>query len=115
MSASPLGIVLAAGLGTRMKSATPKVLHTVAGVPLLTHILRTLEAVNARPVVVLSQESSAARSLVGDGSAVAMQDPPRGTGDAVRVALETDNDTDRTALNVYCDTPLVREELAPRR
>jgi bifunctional UDP-N-acetylglucosamine pyrophosphorylase/glucosamine-1-phosphate N-acetyltransferase len=110
VSASPLGIVLAAGLGTRMKSATPKVLHTVAGVPLLTHILRTLEAVKARPVVVLSQESSAAGSLVGDGATVAMQDPPRGTGDAVRVALETVKDADGTALIVYGDTPLVRAE-----
>jgi bifunctional UDP-N-acetylglucosamine pyrophosphorylase/glucosamine-1-phosphate N-acetyltransferase len=110
MSRSPLGIVLAAGLGTRMRSQTPKVLHHAAGRPLLSHILATLADVGARPVVVLSQESSAARSVIDDGAQVVMQDPPRGTGDAVRVALEAASDADGTALVVYGDTPLVRAD-----
>ena len=112
MSGSPLGIVLAAGLGTRMRSQTPKVMHTAAGVPLLVHILRTLEEVRAVPVVVLSAESSAARSLLTlfTGATVAMQDPPRGTGDAVRVALDAAKDAQGTALIVYGDTPLIRSE-----
>src|SRR4051794_2484219 len=97
-------------MGTRMRSGTPKVLHTAAGRPLLSHILATLGELGARPVVVLSPESSAARSLLPEGTAVAMQDPPRGTGDAVRVALETVKDGDGTALIVYGDTPLVRAE-----
>ena len=109
MIQSPLGIVLAAGLGTRMLSQTPKVLHPAAGKPLLSHILTTLESVGARPVVVLSQESSAARSLVTNGR-VAMQDPPRGTGDAVRVALAEAPEKTGEALIVYGDTPLVRAE-----
>lgn len=112
MSESPLGIVLAAGLGTRMRSQTPKVLHTAAGVPLLMHILRTLEEVKAVPIVVLSRESSAARSVVSlaKDATVAMQDPPRGTGDAVRVALDAAKEAQGTALIVYGDTPLVRAE-----
>jgi bifunctional UDP-N-acetylglucosamine pyrophosphorylase/glucosamine-1-phosphate N-acetyltransferase len=110
MTQSPLGIVLAAGLGTRMRSQTPKVLHTAAGRPLLGHILATLGELGARPVVVLSRESSAARSLLSNGATVAMQDPPRGTGDAVRVALEAAKDAKGTALIVYGDTPLVRAE-----
>jgi bifunctional UDP-N-acetylglucosamine pyrophosphorylase/glucosamine-1-phosphate N-acetyltransferase len=110
MTDSPLGIVLAAGLGTRMRSQTPKVLHTAAGVPLLSHILRTLDEVGAVPIVVLSRESSAARSLLSNGATVAMQDPPRGTGDAVRVALDAAKDAQGTALIVYGDTPLVRAE-----
>ena len=109
MTDSPLGIVLAAGLGTRMRSRTPKVLHPVAGKPLLSHILGALAEVGARPVVVLSPESSAARSLL-NGATVAMQDPPRGTGDAVRVALEAVRDKAGDAFIVYGDTPLVRGE-----
>src|SRR5919201_1098197 len=92
MSGAPLGIVLAAGLGTRMRSQTPKVLHTAAGRPLLTWILGTLAEVGARPVVVLSKESEPARALLNGDATVAMQDPPRGTGDAVRVALEAAKD-----------------------
>src|SRR5205814_344836 len=65
--------------------------------------------VGARPVVVLSRESSAARSLVNGGT-VAMQDPPRGTGDAVRVALDAVKDSGGDVLIVYGDTPLVRAE-----
>ena len=113
MSESPLGIVLAAGLGTRMRSQTPKVLHLAAGRPLLGHILGTLDEIGARVVVVLSRESSAARSLLGgrsNGATVAVQDPPRGTGDAVRVALGAAKDAHGTALIVYGDTPLVRAE-----
>lgn len=110
MTGSPLGIVLAAGLGTRMRSQTPKVLHAAAGVPLLSHILGTLAALGAAPVVVLSRESEPARALLGEGVRVAMQDPPRGTGDAVRVGLETATETTGVALIVYGDTPLVRPE-----
>ena len=110
MTGSPLGIVLAAGLGTRMRSQTPKVLHTAAGRPLLAHVLATLAELGARPVVVVSRESSAARSLLSNGATLALQDPPRGTGDAVRVALEAAKDANGTALIVYGDTPLVRAE-----
>ena len=110
MTDSPLGIVLAAGMGTRMRSQTPKVMHTAAGRPLLTHVLASLAEVGARPLVVLSRESSAARSLLADGGRVAMQDPPRGTGDAVRVALDEAKDARGDALIVYGDTPLVRPE-----
>ena len=110
MSEAPLGIVLAAGLGTRMRSRTPKVLHTAAGRPLLSHVLAALAQVDARPLVVLSPESSTARSLLPDRVQVAIQDPPRGTGDAVRVALDAVKDARGTALIVYGDTPLVRPE-----
>src|SRR5712692_9067410 len=114
MSTSPLGIVLAAGLGTRMRSRTPKVLHTAAGRPLLAHVLASLAEVGARPVVVLSKESATARSVVGDGATVAMQDPPRGTGDAVRVALEAIKDKSGEVLIVYGDNPLVSAETLRR-
>ena len=84
---SKVALVLAAGLGTRMRSRTAKVLHPVAGSPMLAHVLATVRAAGARPVVVLSKESEAARAILPADVPVAMQDPPRGTGDAVRAAL----------------------------
>lgn len=70
-----------------MRSKTCKVLHPVAGRPLLSHVLDVCAALGARPVVVLSRESEPARAVVPAGVTVAIQEPPRGTGDAVRVAL----------------------------
>jgi bifunctional UDP-N-acetylglucosamine pyrophosphorylase/glucosamine-1-phosphate N-acetyltransferase len=57
---------------------------------------------------VLSKESESARAIVGDDAEVAMQDPPRGTGDAVRVALGAIKDGSGDAFIVYGDTPLLR-------
>ncbi len=108
MTAGPPGIVLAAGLGTRMRSQTPKVLHLLAGRPLLLHVLEAVRGAGARPVVVLSKESEPAQAIVGDGAVVAMQDPPRGTGDAVRIALGAVPDSSGNAFIVYSDTPLLR-------
>jgi bifunctional UDP-N-acetylglucosamine pyrophosphorylase/glucosamine-1-phosphate N-acetyltransferase len=108
MTAGPPGIVLAAGLGTRMRSQTPKVLHTVAGKPLLAHVLDAVRGAGGRPVVVLSKESEAGRAIVGADAVVVMQDPPRGTGDAVRVALGAIRETSGEAFIAYSDTPLLR-------
>ena len=110
MSAGPPGIVLAAGLSTRMRSQTSKVLHLVAGKPLLSHVLGAVRGAGARPVVVLSKESEPARAIVGDDAVVVMQDPPRGTGDAVRVALTAIPDGSGEAFILYGDTPLLRAE-----
>jgi len=93
-----------------MRSQTPKVLHLLAGRPLLSHVLEAVRGAGARPIVVLSKESEPARAIVGDGAIVALQDPPRGTGDAVRVALEAIPDPSGEAFIVYSDTPLLRAE-----
>src|SRR5438552_3132749 len=110
MSDAPLAIVLAAGLSTRMRSKTPKVLHPIAGRPLLAYVLETLRSVRARPLVVLAKESEAARDLLDRQARVVIQDPPRGTGDAVRVALAKANGDEGLAYIVYGDTPLLRAE-----
>src|SRR5438094_5536506 len=110
MTAGTPAIVLAAGLGTRMRSQTSKVMHLVAGKPLLAHVLEAVRGAGGRPVVVLSKQSASARAIVGDGAIVAMQDPPRGTGDAVRVALDAIPDPSGEAFIVYSDTPLLRGE-----
>jgi bifunctional UDP-N-acetylglucosamine pyrophosphorylase/glucosamine-1-phosphate N-acetyltransferase len=93
-----------------MRSRTPKVLHPIAGRPLLSHVLATVRGAGARPLVVLSKESEPARELLDPDALVAVQDPPRGTGDAVRVALEQADGARGLAFIVYGDTPLLRSE-----
>jgi bifunctional UDP-N-acetylglucosamine pyrophosphorylase / glucosamine-1-phosphate N-acetyltransferase len=79
-------IVLAAGEGTRMRSALPKVLHEIAGRPMIGHVLAALEPLApAETVVVLGQNSDAVAEAVAPAK-TAVQHPPRGTGDAVRAA-----------------------------
>src|SRR5207237_314058 len=107
MSDAPLAIVLAAGLSTRMRSKTPKVLHPIAGRPLLAYVLETLRSVRARPLVVLAKESEAARDLLDGQARVVIQDPPRGPGDAVPVALPRANGDEGLADIVAGDAPRI--------
>src|SRR5205814_1005200 len=71
-------------------------------------------AVAAWPLVVLSQATVPARELLDEGTRVAIQDVPRGTGDAVRVALAAANGDRGVAFIVYGDTPLLRPETLTR-
>ena len=108
-------VILAAGLGTRMKSALPKVLHPIAGRPLLHYAVRAaFEAGVEHAVVVTSGHEQIDQLLArefGDRVSTVVQDPPRGTGDAARIGIEQVK-TDRVLL-LCGDTPLVRaEELA---
>ena len=108
MGETPLAIVLAAGLSTRMRSETPKVLHPLAGRLLLQHVLCAVREAGATPLVVMSKDGAAARELIGAETAVVVQDPPRGTGDAVRVALSAAPADQGIGYIVYGDTPLLR-------
>jgi len=109
---SCLAIVLAAGEGTRMRSALPKVLHAIAGRSLLAHVLRAVAEtkVTAAAVVVgPNQEAVAAEAeRVLPGAQCVVQHERRGTAHAVlaaRPALERKADD---ILIVYGDTPLIR-------
>ena len=102
-------IVLAAGKGTRMKSTMPKVLHCLAGKPLLAHVLDT--AANLSPAsitVVIGHEAEQVRQTITHPVQWAMQAEQLGTGHAVREGLEGINDDD-TVLITYGDVPLTRE------
>ncbi|HSU41597.1 MAG TPA: NTP transferase domain-containing protein, partial [Polyangiaceae bacterium] len=102
-------VILAAGMGTRMKSSLPKVLHRAAGRPLVEYPVRAaLELGVASVVVVTSGHPEIARSLdaaFGARVTTVVQDPPRGTGDAARVGLAR-VETER-ALIYYGDAPLM--------
>jgi bifunctional UDP-N-acetylglucosamine pyrophosphorylase / glucosamine-1-phosphate N-acetyltransferase len=79
-------IVLAAGEGTRMKSTLPKVLHEVAGRPMIAHVLSALAPLApAETVVVVGQGQGAVAKAVAPAKTVT-QHPPLGTGDAVKAA-----------------------------
>lgn len=83
-------VILAAGKGTRMVSALPKPLHPVAGLPMVAHVLAAAAAADpVATVLVVSPELAdlPKRIGAGDGVSAVIQDPPLGTGDAVRRAL----------------------------
>jgi len=101
-------IVLAAGKGTRMKSAMPKVLHCLAGKPLLGHVLDTsLQLDPASITVVIGHGADQVQSTIKQPVKWALQSEQLGTGHAVKEGLDGIEDTD-TVLITYGDVPLTR-------
>jgi bifunctional UDP-N-acetylglucosamine pyrophosphorylase/glucosamine-1-phosphate N-acetyltransferase len=118
-------IILAAGEGTRFNSALPKVLHEIAGRPMIRHVTEALRPLDpAEMVVVLGPGMEAVARAVAPAK-TAVQSPPRGTGDAVRAAksalasrLKKGDVADVVVL--FGDAPMLRPEaiaalLAERR
>jgi len=106
MSAPHLAVVLAAGQSKRMRSKTPKILHLCAGKPLVRWSLDAAAAAGARPLVVLSPDiEERARGVLPPATVVAIQKEMRGTGDAVRVAIEATDARDGEVFVLYGDTP----------
>jgi bifunctional UDP-N-acetylglucosamine pyrophosphorylase/glucosamine-1-phosphate N-acetyltransferase len=113
MAARAQAVVLAAGRGTRMKSARSKVLHQALGAPLLEHVLRTVRALPVDPVTVVvgHQAEAVEAAFAGRGLRFVRQDPPRGTGHAIMVARdEIAAHPAKTLLVVSGDVPLLRPE-----
>ena len=111
-AARPLAVVvLAAGQGTRMRSRTPKVLHPLAGLPMLAHVLRTAQGLEpARLVVVVRHERDAVAEAVAahaPAAEVVDQDEVPGTGRAVEVAVAALDGFDGDVLVLSGDVPLV--------
>ncbi len=101
-----LALVLAAGVSTRMRSKTPKILHSCAGKPLLRWPVDAAIGAGARTVVVLSPDTeSAARAVLPDGVGVAIQREMKGTGDAVRAGLDGTDERAGEVIVLYGDTP----------
>jgi bifunctional UDP-N-acetylglucosamine pyrophosphorylase/glucosamine-1-phosphate N-acetyltransferase len=108
-------VILAAGQGTRMKSPTPKVLHRVGGRTLLERVLDTVEATGCeRTIVVVGAQNQAVGQAVREVAqrrlgpdAIAVQDPPLGTGHAVMAAREALAGFEGDLLVTNADCPLL--------
>jgi bifunctional UDP-N-acetylglucosamine pyrophosphorylase/glucosamine-1-phosphate N-acetyltransferase len=112
----PLGaVVLAAGLGTRMRSRRAKVLHELAGCPLVRYPLATLAVLDPdRVALVVGHQADAVRAAVADAGLrdlrVVVQEEQQGTGHAVACAGEAFADFAGDVLILYGDVPHVRPE-----
>jgi bifunctional UDP-N-acetylglucosamine pyrophosphorylase/glucosamine-1-phosphate N-acetyltransferase len=105
-------VVLAAGLGTRMKSTVPKVLHPLCGRPMLAYVLDAWASTDhgttaGRPIVVFSPTVAAILDVFTEQAVFALQDEPRGTGDAVNAALAVAPSDAAEILVLSGDVPLV--------
>jgi len=124
-------IVLAAGNGTRMRSSLPKLLHQVAGLPLLAHVLNAIDSIPStaafapldstttshRPIVVLGQQAKQIEDKFGTRCHYALQEEQLGTAHAVLAAENTAkelNPVPQTILVCYGDTPLISGQILAR-
>ncbi len=107
-------LIMAAGLGTRMKSSTVKVLHRAAGRPIIDYVLDLARGVSDRPpVVIVGHQRDAVQESIGTRARYAVQDEQLGTGHAVLQAagtLEKDGVLGKKVLILSGDVPLTRPE-----
>lgn len=108
-------IILAAGQGTRMRSATPKFLHPLGGLPLLEYSLRLAEGLGGgNPVVVIGHGADATRQQVGERAVFAVQEQQLGTGHAVMAAEHVAKARGGLVVVIFADMPLLRLETLER-
>ncbi len=110
-STSIAAVILAAGKGTRMKSALPKVMHKVAGLPMVGHVVARALDVGAAPIAVvisqgMDQVAQVARDIAGEVD-IAVQKEQLGTAHAVLAARAALGELDGILLVLYGDTPLI--------
>jgi bifunctional UDP-N-acetylglucosamine pyrophosphorylase/glucosamine-1-phosphate N-acetyltransferase len=110
-------VVLAAGKGTRMKSARPKVLHEIAGLPLIEYVLRSADPLGARSlIIVIGHMAEDVRAKVRErpGSQFAVQEPQRGTADALLKAERFLGGKSGTVIMLSGDVPLLSTDTLRR-
>jgi bifunctional UDP-N-acetylglucosamine pyrophosphorylase/glucosamine-1-phosphate N-acetyltransferase len=110
MTATPIAaVILAAGKGTRMKSGLHKVLHPVAGRPMLLHLMAALDTLAPQRTVVVvgSGREQLEQALAGTAATLAVQEPQLGTGHAVQQAESALAGFSGDVLILYGDVPLV--------
>lgn len=109
MSRPLAAVILAAGKGTRMKSDLHKVLHPIAGRPMIEHLLESVEALGAeRVVVVVGDRREQLEAALAGRVEFAVQEPQLGTGHAVLQAKEALAGFDGDILLLSGDVPLIR-------
>jgi bifunctional UDP-N-acetylglucosamine pyrophosphorylase / glucosamine-1-phosphate N-acetyltransferase len=110
-------VILAAGKGTRMKSARPKVVHGLAGRPLIEHVLRVVDALQPESTsLVIGHGADEVRAALADrpGLEFVIQSPQLGTGHALLQAEPVLRDRNGTVLLLYADVPLLRSATLTR-
>ncbi len=103
-------VILCAGLGTRMKSAMPKVLHRLAGRPMLAHLLAAIEPLGLGPVVVVIGEGMDAVAEHAGACKTVVQSQRLGTGHAVLAAKDGLGDFNGDVLVLFGADPLIKPE-----
>src|SRR5436190_9944147 len=107
-------IIMAAGLGTRMKSKTAKVLHRAAGRPLIDYVVDLAREVgDDKPVVIVGHQREDVQKHIGDRARFAVQEKQLGTGHAVLQAIDLVKGA-REVLILSGDAPLTRVETVRR-
>lgn len=108
-------VLLAAGQGTRMKSALPKVLHPLCGKPMIWHVLEALkQAATETPVVVIGHGADEVKQYLGDSADCVLQEPQLGTGHAALQAESLLKHKTDLVIVTYADMPLLRGETFAR-
>lgn len=104
-------VLLAAGMGTRMKSDLPKVLHPLCGRPMLWHVLEALsEATTEKPLVVVGHGAEPVTEFLGESAQTVLQEPQLGTGHAAMQAESLLKGRSDLVIVTYADMPLLRGE-----
>ncbi|HJY29096.1 MAG TPA: bifunctional UDP-N-acetylglucosamine diphosphorylase/glucosamine-1-phosphate N-acetyltransferase GlmU [Pyrinomonadaceae bacterium] len=116
----PLNVlIMAAGLGTRMKSKRAKVLHELGGSPLIAHVVRAAQALDPHSIITIvgHQAEEVERAVLaeaGELASFAVQAKQRGTGDAVESARSQLEDSDSLVLVLSGDVPMIKAETLRR-
>ncbi len=101
-------IILAAGKGTRLKSARPKVLHEIAGRSMIDYVIDVARSISAlKPIVVIGHEAELVQNSIGDRGECVLQADQKGTGHAVIQAVSKIDPQAETVLVIYGDTPFI--------
>jgi bifunctional UDP-N-acetylglucosamine pyrophosphorylase/glucosamine-1-phosphate N-acetyltransferase len=104
-------VILAAGQGTRMKSALYKVLHPVCGKPMVQHVMDQLSALDLNKLItIVGHGAEEVQSRIGDKSLFALQAEQLGTAHAVMQAKDLLTDEEGTTIVVCGDTPLITSQ-----
>jgi len=115
-SSRPLNVlIIAAGLGTRMKSKRAKVLHELGGSPLIAYVVRTVQVLEPQSIVTVVgyQAEEVERAVLAEAGELAsfvVQEQQRGTGDAVESARKVLENSQSLVLALYGDVPMIRVE-----
>ena len=108
-------ILLAAGQGTRMKSSLPKVLHPIAGKPMIWHALEAIKhSTTEKPVVIVGHGADEVTRFLGDSAESVLQEPQLGTEHAVMQAESLLKGKTDLVVVCYADMPLLRGETLQR-